>query len=201
MILVATFATLALVCGLGGFFIFSAVRQAAESQGVSFDKGGITHKDPTTGQTSRIGNVDPSELTPEEREWYFPGAQIVVYTSEGDGNSLTMVMQTEDSLDEALAFYKKKLGPEVHTSDIRDGGDRTISLSGESSNVTIIDESGPGPNQIVVALSDPSGEEEFVEGEDGEIPEVPDVDVDIPEVPEPPTPPPPPAKAPRAPGT
>lgn len=189
VILLATFAGLVLLCGAGGFFIYSAVKKAAEESGVSIEGGKVKVKPPDGGVTF-VANADPEDLSEADRKWYYPNADIAMYTSGGDQGEqgMTMIMSSSDTIETIVAHYKTLMGESVQVNDIRDNADRVVTLSAESQSVTIHEDPGARQRQIIVAA-----------GEDGSgmgRPEIPGGDyeppgVDVPEPPEPPSVPPP----------
>jgi hypothetical protein len=205
VILLAAFASLVLLCGVGGLVLVSTIRSTVQEKGVSFDDKGIQVKDPDSGSTFMVGEVDPSKLSETASEWYYPDSTISMY-NEQSGGELNLIMTSHDDPDSIAAHYKSVLGDVVTTTDHTDGEDRTVSLSAEERNVTIVSDPMGEGTQIIVSLGDKSGPRHGIPGGvPGGIPTPPPPPSPgkvpgptVPGVP-PPPPPAPPAKAPDAP--
>ena len=111
----------------------------------------VCNPDTRNSKVTRIGYVDPTELTQDTRSWYFPGSHVTVYSTESDEKLFTLVMHSEAEFNEIVSFYKEAMGDAVDISDVRDETSRTMTLRGEERIVSVVDESGLGPKQIVVS--------------------------------------------------
>jgi hypothetical protein len=203
MILLAVFAGIVLLCGVGGMVIHSIVRNAAEK--IEASKGRpITIEgddgDKVIVQNPLGGEVSPDALPEDLQEWWYPGAVISQFVSDSQGgrNHRVLIMSTQDDVREVVEHYREVIGEGAEINEVTANGHEVGSLKKDDATVAIT-RNGPraANTQIVVDLGGPGW------GAHGPVPPVPPAGVPSPParrpgsvppgaVPPPPAPPAPP---------